>query len=561
MKKWGLLPFVCAAGLVFSVIISAALLFLAVMGLSPDGTESKAQKETDPFYRALIEFDTGPGAAQSRPDRLDALLSELEKKALGVDSRLSVLKRRRILARQYPEFTEQYRDAALRAQEDFPYSEPLALAAAESLLLESEARGTQDDEALKTRLGALAGTLPADSHALAVLALRVLAGECADIRSAAAIPDAERLFDIAAAETGGTERGLLTVNSVLLRIRGGNIPGAMARLEALLNAGDNSEETLKTTAALIYDYGDPLRAAALLAPFTDPESIAKEADALYLGGSVDGAKNLWKLLLSPGDDVPLRIRERALYNLGVLETDTRAARSYLEELLMLNPGSVNGIMRYSRLLPAPEAIALLEGIASIQDGDAEFPLRLETLKRKRDLVQPARLAAETWLLINAYPQEPAAYEWGAFYFDLQRLYDETAILFRNAGFNNIESPPLSLHKALLLILNGSMESGEEQLLGLAKASPDWRIYANLGRVREARRGPQEALSYYEAALSAASGPGTAERARLELRTARINLALGKNQEARKALERAGEIDPDNLSVQVEIHHLRNILGY
>ncbi|MDR1178596.1 MAG: hypothetical protein LBK64_07195, partial [Spirochaetaceae bacterium] len=482
MKKRRLLPFVFAAGLALSVILSAALLSLTIMGEAPRraGTGKNAEKNADPFYKSLIEFDAV--LTQSRPDRLDALLSELEKKALSVDSRLSVLKRRRTLARQYPEYTEQYRDAALRAQEDFPYVQPLALAASEALLLDfGEIPRNGFDPTLRARLNDLAGKLSADSQALAALALRVLAGECADIRSASAIPDVERLFDIAASETVGTEHGLLAVNSALLRIHNGNIPGAMARIEGLLNEEENSEQTLKTAAGLVYDYGDPLRAAAILAPFTDPESIAREADALYLGGSVDNAKNLWKLLLSPGDEVPQQIRERALYNLGALETDTRDAKNYLEELVRINPGNTGGIIRYSRLLSASEAAALLELRIPGNPEDAEFPLRLEILKRRRDLVQPARLAAETWFLINAYPREPAAYEWGAFYFNLEKIYDETAILFRNAAFNNIESPLLSLHKALLLILDGSMESGEEALLALAEnEAPDWRIYANLG---------------------------------------------------------------------------------
>ncbi|MDR1212024.1 MAG: hypothetical protein LBK40_07330 [Spirochaetaceae bacterium] len=559
MKKRRLLPFVFAAGLALSVILSAALLSLKVMGLAPRGAGAGSEKNAGPFYKSLNEFDAVLGTVQS--PQLDALLSELEKKALSVDSRLSVLKRRRTLARQYPEYTGQYRDAALRAQEDFPYSQPLALAASEALLL-AFGEIPQDDPALSARISALAGKLSADSQALAALALRVLAGECADIRSASTIPGAERLFDIAASETEGTEHGLLAVNSALLRIHSGNIPGALARIEGLLNEQENSEQTLKTAAGLIYDYGDPLRAAAILAPFTDPESIAREADALYLGGSVDNAKNLWKLLLSPGDEVPRQIRERALYNLGALETDTRAAKNYLEELVEINPGNTGGIIRYSRLFPASEAEALLELRIPGRPGNAEFPLRLEILKRRRDLVQPARLAAETWFLINTYPREPVAYEWGAFYFNLEKFYGETAILFKNAGFNNIESPQLSLHKALLLILGGSMESGEEELLALAKnEAPDWRIYANLGRLREARRKPREALLYYETALSGQGGPGPAERAVLELRTARVNLAFGNNQEARKALEHAAELDPGNLSVQVEIHHLRNILGY
>jgi hypothetical protein len=578
MKKRRLLPLVFAGGLALSVILSAALLFLSIMGVRPEraGKGQEVGKDANPFYSALGEFDRVAELSPSSPGQAASLLAELEKKALSVDSRLSVLKRLRLLARQFPEYAGNYRDAAIRAQEDFPYSESLALAAAESLLLAAEAQsgGPQDngsqssgpqsgfDADLRARLGALAAKLSAGSQPLAALALRVLSGECADLNSAAAINEAERLFDIAAGETRGEERGLLTLNSVLLRIRGGNIPGALARLESFLNEGEAGERNLKTAAALIYDYGDPLRAAALLAPFTDPESIAREADALYLGNSVEGAKNIWRLLLAPGDEVPQAMRERALYNLGVLESDRSAALRYLEELVRINPGNINGVIRYSRLLPAHEAAALLEGLGSGRPGNTYLPLELEILKRKRDLVQPGRLAAETWLLINKYPGEAAAYEWGAFYFGLQRLYDESAILLKNAGFNKVESPALSLHEALLLILTGSMESGEERLLDLVKAGQaDWNIYANLGKLREARRRPGEALAYYEAALSAPQGPGPSERARVELGAARVNLALGKTQEALKALEHAAELDPDNLSVQVEIHRLRAMLGY
>jgi tetratricopeptide (TPR) repeat protein len=571
-----LLVFVFVTGLALSVVLSVALLFLGVTGLRPSRATEKqaAERDSDSFYKALGDFDR-EALSPARLGQADALLAELEKKALGVESQLSVLKRRRRLAGQFPEYTENYLAAALRAQENFPYSEPLALAASEALLLAAEAKNAGQDPELSARLGALAEKLSAGSQALAALALRVLAGECADVRSVAAMHEGERLFAIAASETQGAEHQLLTINSAVLRIHNGNIPGALAQIESLLTEGENSEATLKTIAGLLYDYGEALRAAAILAPFTDPQSIAREADALYLGGNIDGAKNLWKLLLSPGDEVPQLIRERALYNLGVLETDTRTARGYLEELFRTRPGNINGVIRYSRFLPAPEAVALLEGLGPENSGNADFypgdprqgnsssgdfRLGLEILKRKRDLVQAARLAAETWIFINKYPQEPIAYEWGAFYFGLQRFYDETAILLKNAAFNKIESPALSLHETLLLALNGSMEDSEERLRDMAKTgSAGWRVYANLGRLREARRKPQEALAYYEAALSLQHDP--AEGARLELCAARIYAALGKTQEARNSLQRAAELDPDNLSIQVEIHRLQDILGY
>ena len=118
-----LLPFVFSGGLVLSAALSAALLFLTIMGVRPEraGKEQEAGKDANPFYSALDEFDRAAGLSPPRAGQVESLLAELEKKALSVDSRLSVLKRLRTLARQFPEYAGKYRDAALRAQEDFPY--------------------------------------------------------------------------------------------------------------------------------------------------------------------------------------------------------------------------------------------------------------------------------------------------------------------------------------------------------------------------------------------------------------------------------------------------------
>ena len=101
------------------------------------------------FYRLLGDYDLGRAelsavlegsaapeynAVQRNMETLDRELDRLEKKAGGVEAWLSVLKRRRELARLNPRFAGAFRQSARRAALAYPYSEPLAAVAAAAVI-------------------------------------------------------------------------------------------------------------------------------------------------------------------------------------------------------------------------------------------------------------------------------------------------------------------------------------------------------------------------------------------------------------------------------------------
>ncbi|QQO09287.1 hypothetical protein [Breznakiella homolactica] len=563
----------CITGIVLSVILSAGMLTFALLsrGTFPGRKKQEASLPADSFYSALADYDRAaagsPGA--ERLSRLDTMLTDLEEKALSVDSRLSLLKRRRRLTLEYPEYTGQYRLAALRALEVFPHSQPLAMAAAEAVLRENPAPFPADPRTAEELMD-LADRISPEMEPVFVLALHILCGNAASPQTAAArIPQAERLFGSAAIRTAGVEQEELTFSSAVLKILNSNTDGALVQIENLLKGTNPSVTARYNAAELFYDYGDPLRAAVLFSPFEEPQSLVRQGDALYLAGHTDGARNIWKTLLAPGElPVSDHLTEKVLYNLAATARDSGESLGYLESLLRLKPDNISGIIRYSRYLPAMEAAAFLQSRSALLR-DPLFDLEIH--RRRTELQEIRRSAADTWLLIGRHPEDPRMYSWGAFYFDQQKLYGETEILFRNAEANAVRNPWLALHRALHAVLGGDLTAGEELLKSLIRTdqSPagteDWQIHANLGLLAEARRAPREALAYFETAAAfiplpeAGTIPGqpvSRDAARLQLSIARCLLALGRTTDAQRVLEYASDLDPENLSVRLEIRRLR-----
>ncbi|MDR1374829.1 MAG: hypothetical protein LBJ24_07645, partial [Treponema sp.] len=118
---------VCTLGLALSLALAGTLCFIRFS--SGFGAEINGDGA---FYDLLNEYDRAL-AAGNDGKRLADLLDRLEKKALDVESRLSVLKRRRILT-QGGAFRDQYQAALDRAVKAFPFSQPLAALATELIL-------------------------------------------------------------------------------------------------------------------------------------------------------------------------------------------------------------------------------------------------------------------------------------------------------------------------------------------------------------------------------------------------------------------------------------------
>jgi tetratricopeptide (TPR) repeat protein len=177
-------------------------------------------------------------------------------------------------------------------------------------------------------------------------------------------------------------------------------------------------------------------------------------------------------------------------------------------------------------------------------------LDLELLRRRLENLPPTRSAAEVWLLLGRNSGNEALYEWAVWYFDHQKLYEESSRLLTEAARDGMGGIWLELHRGLALVREGNVAEAEKILLDAGTRAADWRIFANLGRIHEGRRAISAALEQYEAAAALVKDKTMA--AQVQIRLSRCLGALGHMRESRRALEYALELDPDNLNIRREL---------
>jgi hypothetical protein len=573
----------CLAGVIITLIVGGSLGALAEYSGRPL-FPPRGITEGGLFFRKLQDYDRSlgglPGAERPAAEQLSLLLDDLEKNALGVESHLSVLKRRRTLVRggigpEYDAPLAAYRASAVRAATLFSHSEPLAAVAAEALTLSA-----LRDQPSPTLSGVIAGrvkeygAVTGSDPRLAPLAFSVyvLAGDMGSPEKALTIPQGEQLLASVtgnAANTGRLSRNSLILDAAILRLLRKDPAGTMDQIRPLIDqapgsAAKASETAVRFAAELYYDYSDLggssglERSAELFAQFTDDMSIARRADALWLSGSRDQARRLWSVLAAPGSagrptgDPSILIR--SLYNLGATAANAAEETAFLERLLGLNREHLYGVLRYTRLLSTARAIAILEDSGLAQQ---EALADLELLRRRQEGWPIDRVIPETWLLLNRHPQDATLYQWAGDYFDLQRRYDEIPHLLRTAERNGIEGSWLTLHRGLEYIRSGRVEDAERLYKTIPVNEAAWEINANLGRLMEAKQSYTSALEYYENA--GIKVKKNTDAAVIQLRIARCLRALGREQESRRVLEYAQTLDKDNLNIRLELERSEAVL--
>ncbi|AEF81141.1 tetratricopeptide repeat domain protein [Leadbettera azotonutricia ZAS-9] len=564
------------AGLILALVFAWALLFYSVIrdkGVYPEN----AQQSGSTFSRDLARCDAA--FLQESPEALDRMLSRLEKRAKGQEERLSLLKRRRDLARRNirrdPRWLAGYEKSARDAATAFPYSEPIAAIAIEAILLANDHPAGEALALLKT----LSGRVTQPRFDTLVLSLLALGGDLESPAKAIAVPGIGALLGLDLPGLPAPVTQDLLVDKALLDILRGEAAGT--RLANLIRENPEDRRLLRMGAEYFYDYGNPLRAAELFARLGDDESLIREADALALAGldSIPAARNIWTALgasagTSPGAGQASAaksraIQSRSLYNLAATSPTEREAAAWLEKFFTArsmgnieNPGpresfydpydsaGIYGIIRYTRLQDTARSIAILE-----DETLASSPLLdLELLRRRLETLPNNRSAAEVWLLLGRHPGDGDLYQWGAYWFDRQKLYTETAQLLKIASNNFISAPWMDLHQGLSYLRQE--KTGEAEKLfkeALAKGSRDWRVSANLARIQEGRRSIAAALESYENA--AALAPDLKDVSRLQVRISRCLEALGQKEDGRRALEKALELDPDNITARHELRRM------
>ncbi|MDR0722598.1 MAG: tetratricopeptide repeat protein [Treponema sp.] len=535
---------------------------------SPSGAQRGAG-----FYQGLAEFDEllTQNPDLDKPDvplRLNRALDALGKKSFGLESSLSLLKRRRFLAYKDPRFLEPYQKAVHHVLEAFPFSEPIVALAAEELLF----RDAPITEESTMRLTDYASRIAETELKPVALNLYILAGTFQDPLKAAAIPQIVSLFSVPLPVLPGERtrtyeelQVALAKDETLIRILQGDISGATIRIQELLQEAktpDLTSELVQYAGAFFYDYGNPLRAAELFSQYSDEKSMSRQADALWLAGHRSGAQNLWTVLVSPNQagtdvsDTAPEIKIASLYNLATTAQTSEEGIGYLDRLVAEAPDShtvrVYGILRYTRLLDTPQSIRILEK----EQGRNQPLIDLELLRRRRTGVSLDQTIAETWLLLNRYPTDERLYRWGAYFFDYQRRYTETAFLIKNARSYQVQGSWIPIHDSLHLLMEGHLEEAEERLTSILSENPIWQVPANMGLILEARRAPAAALEYYQRA--AASVTETEAAAQVQFRIGHCLRILGRDRESRQAFERALELNPHYLNARLELQRLDTI---
>ena len=524
-----------AAGLILLVFSCGALVVFYFIERGKTGNT----RQQDSFFNLLSEYDSQADiiAGTGREfDNLDRELDRLEKRAITVESWLSILKRRRALAALHTPSAEAYSESIKRAQKAYPLSQQIAAIAAAALIKDT-ALNRQAEEQLRDLLSLI--TDP--SFNTMRLGLHVLLG---DFRN----PERASQFMDGFAPDGNEA---IAVDLAILKIMRADFRGAAADIQTLLNSpSPPSKNTLRFSAEYYYDFGDLLRSAQVFSQIEDEQAMIRMADALYLSGYTDSARSIWTILA----EMP---NENSLYNLAVTSEDRDEAASFLERLVNADPESKKdsrqfGLIRYSRLFPYNRAISILESNENLIPSDYPF-IDLELTKRHAQTREPGRQVSEAWLLLDRHPENEDLYWWASWVFFFQRYYDEADILFAHAKRLEFEGQWVSVYSAIQLMRQGDLETAESILRSIPAETAGWHIFANLALILESQRSTARALEQYELAVSKSQNPKIASR--IQFRVARCYSTLGNASEARRALEYALELDPENITAQLELDRI------
>jgi tetratricopeptide (TPR) repeat protein len=559
MRNLPLLRITFLSGIILFLLIGVWLIGVFINGRiaseTQESTFSRLLQEYD--FKSRQIFETGQAALQRRElDRLDNDLDRLEKNAKVVESWLSVLKRRRQLAGFDFRYEQAYRESSQRAVDAFPHSEPLASVAAAALINNSAI--TREGEVYLRNILPL---LVSPRFAPIRLSLHVLLGDFKNPEQAEANLSrdftAPGFFPASVLETE-----IILPDLMILKILAGNFPSVSMDMQTALNDYP-SPALVRLGAEFFYDFGDLLRSAELFSMLPDDEALSRQADALWLAGYDDNARAIWAMQ---------ETRNKSLYNLA-LTTPTLDEEIELFERLVELPRSEDldaddntihrfGLIRLSRLYDAPQAIAILE-LERIVTPRTESLIDLEILRRRTEITELPRMIAETWLLLDRYPNEEYIYQWGAWYFDLQRNFTESSKLLQLAERQDFDGDWLTLHGALQRIREGYLTAAEEMLAKVIfdnKAEYDhWAAAANLGRVLESLLAPAQALTHYEKAMTVLSESDDEAdwltASKIQVRIALCHKTFGRIDESRRALEYALDLNPDNLTARLELSRL------
>ncbi|MCL1960013.1 MAG: hypothetical protein FWF68_10470, partial [Spirochaetes bacterium] len=262
--------------LIFFILSSGALAFFYLAERNAD----KTTRIQDNFSRSLREYDTqfSDTGADRDFERMNRELDKLEKKAIGVESWLSVLKRRRALARINQSSLENYKKSVNNAIQLYPMSQPVAAIAAEALV-----KNTAINREAEVKLREWVVLLNDPSFNTLRLGLHILLGDFKNPAKAMQIP--------VSLSSGGIES--IALDIIILKILQNDIRAAVSDIQTVLHSPFPSDNSLRLSAEFFYDFGDIERSAEIFSAINDEKARSREADALYLAGFQGSARLIW----------------------------------------------------------------------------------------------------------------------------------------------------------------------------------------------------------------------------------------------------------------------------
>jgi len=523
------------AGLILFIISGAVFTFFYLY----ERNFFSSTRQQDSFNRILREYDAafeGLFFTEREFDHLNAELDRLEKRAISLESWLSILKRRRALSSIHSPSLVNYHNSLNNALKVYPQSQPIIALSCASII-KNRAPNRETEEQLRQWLLYLSDS----SFNNLRLSIHVILGDLNNPLRALEFP-----LDI---YSDGTE--YITVNLAILKTIHGDYRGASSDIHNLLNSGFSPTiNTLNFAAEYNYDFGDLLRSAEIFSFISEElgsldtsiNVMVRQADALYLAGYTEIAAKIWNMLSFYGN-------ENSLYNLAITSNDPQITYDYLEKLVNLETPSNSesrqfGLIRYSRFLDYASALVLLNKTKNYPYVD------LEICKRHSGGQTPGRQIAEAWLLMDRHEGNEELYKWVAWLFFFQRFYDEAVILLDRLDLQQLNAPWMDIYKAVLFMNDGNLEKAENIFRSVPSNDEEWFVNANLGRILEAVRSPSRAIEQYELAGIKVNNQKTA--ARIQQRIARCFLALNRPLEARRALQYALDLDPENIGARLEL---------
>ena len=504
----------------------------------------------------------------------------------------------------YAIFLSDYRRSAERAAREFPHSPPVCAVASEALLRDAvyngilpaaagqnaalqsaEQHGAEEVKKIMTTIEELSkallytGPLSQNVYTSLVFSFFSLSGIFGSLEETRARPDARTLFESAALlsvspaqepENRKNARENLMIDAAVLRLLDGGNGDELPFITPLDPETTHNPAVIRFLARYNYDFGDPLTAGELFSRLGGIDNLEMAAASLFLADRPESALTFWRAIADM-PTAPAAPRLRSLYNIASLAPDASVAG--LEKILIETGGDIGqtdaalpAFVLYTRRLPADRALAVLE---SDERTGTEPLLDIELHKRNAERNGVLKTVGDTWLLLNRHQTNDMVYQWAAWYFEFQKLYDQSAFLKHFAEKNNVDSGAVTINESLRAMRAENFTAAESLFRSLLDTQPidtgrkptgtpalqSWLVYANLGLLQELRRAPREALdSYLEAfrllAPSAVNPPGKKNMAKLYLHAARCYDLLRMPDSTRTALEKALELDGDNVNIRM-----------